>query len=439
MKHLIATSVIVLFLFSCQKEMNVTPSDYLNNSNSFFVTVKEKLKDSLSKSDYAAVNTNQLFKSKDAQSNGYFVRIAFQNKDIATDFIILKTDSLGNIRQGKIVHVNKTNSKGSPKNLLFQGQFIINTLSRNNEIRKEIVNGRWKKQSSTTSLMEQEEPVGEQDLPEVVVTSYSYDGGYGGDWYWYGGFYDDYGGGGGGSTYTYGYSGEGSSSNTSTNTDNTIDIEIEPDDNDPIKVEDYIKCFSTVTDAGATYKITLLSDIPVNGDPSKIFDWSTNSPGHSFIELNKSGGGQSIQQNFGFYPETGWKAPFNVNVDSKIVDNAGHEYNASLSLTINSSQFQAALNKIQAISGNDYNITTWNCTDFALSVFNTASPRPLTIPQFAIPTSEYPMPTTITLSNTPQGLYEEIQSLQSSHSTLYGNTEIPGIAGYAGGSHGSCD
>jgi len=293
---------------------------------------------------------------------------------------------------------------------------------------------------------EVEGPAGEQTLPDVVVTSYT-DGDTGMDWYWYDGLYSGGTGGGGyntggetGGGYTYGPAsgGGGSSSNTITE-DNTIVIEVESNDEFPIKVEDYIKCFSLVPDANATYNITILSDIPVNGDPSKIFDWSSNSPGHSFIQLNKSGEGQSVQQNFGFYPETGWKAPANISIDSKVVDNAGHEFNASLTLTISSSQFQAALNKIQAISEYDYNITTWNCTDFALSVFNAASSSPLTIPLIPIPTSIYPLPTNITLSNTPQGLYEEIQSLQASHNTSYGTADVPGVCGYVGGSHGSCN
>ncbi len=437
MKHWLLTALIGLCFFSCKKEMVLSVERSAITDNAFFKKVCSQLRDSLSVNDYAGIDKNRLFRSKDAQSDGCFVRIAFLKKDIANDFILLKTDRLGNIRQGKIIHVNKIIEKGSEKSLLFQGQLVISALGRNGEVKVEIVNGKFKQTVGTNSLMA-EEPAGEQNLPDVVVTSYSSDGSYTGDWYWYNGFYNDYGGGG---TYTYGYSGGGGSgyNNSNENNDNTINIEVESNDEEPIKVEDYVKCFSTVPDANATYKITLLSDIPVNGDPSKIFDWSTNSPGHSFIELNKSGSGQSIQQNFGFYPETGWKAPFNVNVDSKIVDNADHEYNASLSLTINSSQFQATLNKIQAISGNDYNITTWNCTDFALAIFNAASPQPLTIPKFAIPTSEYPMPTTVTVSNTPQGLYEEIQSLQSSHNISYGTTEIPGIAGYAGESHGSCN
>ncbi|TKK64719.1 hypothetical protein FC093_21975 [Ilyomonas limi] len=444
MKHLIIVAATVLFFFSCKKDEGFKAVSVLQRDEQFFNTVQQQLKDSLSASDYSHVNFSQVFKSKNAQGNYYFVRIGLLHKSMATDFILLQTDSLGNVKGGKLIHVDKEQYH-TRKHQKFNGRFVISTLNRQYSNIQEVTNGRWKVGTGATAMAkpadEQEEPAGEQTLPDVVVTSYT-DADTGMDWYWYDGLY--FGGSGTGGSdnsggYTYGpASGSGSSNNTVTE-DNTIIIEIEPNDESPIKVEDYIKCFSTVSDVNATYKITIFSDLPVNGDPSKIFDWSTNSPGHSFVQLSKSGGGQSIQQNFGFYPEFGWKAPANVSIDSKVVDNAGHEFNASLTLTVNNSQFQAALNKVQAIAGYDYNITTWNCTDFALSVFNAASSSPLTIPQFPIPTSTYPLPTTVTLSNTPQGLYYQIQALQASGNTSYGTADVPGVCGYAGGSHGSCN
>ena len=434
MKHLIATAVIVLFLFSCQKEMNVSTSNYSNNSNQFFENAKEKLRDSLSASDYASIDINQLFKSKDAQSDGYFVRVAFQNKNIAIDFILLKTDSLGNVRQGKIIHVKKTNDKSTTKSLSFQGQFIISTLNRKNEITKEVINGRWKNQSGTTSLLE-EEPAGEQTLPDCVVTYYTPTGGVSTDWYWYGGFYDDYGGVSSGSTYTYGYAGGGGSSNSdgaSTNNDNTLNIEVEPNDEGPIKVEDYTKCFSNVPDANATYQITLYADIPVNGDPSELFNTSTGQVGHSFIQLSKSSGGTSVQQNIGFYPETGWKSLSDYSVASKVVDNAGHEFNSSLTMSVSSTEFSQAITQIQTLADRDYNISTWNCTDFALSVFNAANTgEPLTIPQYMIPGTN-------TYANTPQGLYATMEGMKNIGNDSYGQINVPGICRYVGDSHGSC-
>ena len=435
MKHLIAIAVTILLLSSCKKEMDLPINDGLHTSESFFSKVKAQLKDSLSANDYSSIDTTQLFKSKDAQSDGYFVRGAFQKKDIATDFILLKTDSLGSIRQGRIIHVSKAKNNRSMNNALFQGQFVINSLDKSHSVKRDVVNGRLKKHSNTTATMkaEAEEPAGEQELPEVVVTSYTCDGSYTGDWYWYDFFFDDYSYGTDGS-YIYGYSGGGggSSNNNSDNNDSTMVIEVELDDNPSIKVEDYVKCFSTVPDANATYQITLYADIPVNGDPSVLFNTASGEVGHSFIELKKSSGGLSVQQNIGFYPVIGWKSLSNFPVDSKIVDNAGHEYNASLTTTLSNTQFQAALNEMQAIAGKDYEITSWNCTDFALDVFNAAN----TGETFTIP--KYPVPGTSTYSNTPQGLYVTMQSMQSIGNDTYGIIEIPGVCGYVGASHGSC-
>ncbi len=432
MKHFLVVASIILFLFSCKKEHNAPIDSIVDQNLSFFQTVKTQLKDSLSTSDYACIDTNKLYKSKDAQTKGCFVRIGLLNKEMSTDFVLLKTDTAGNIKVGKIVHIDKESGNGTKTR--FGGRFAIASLDRLHTRLKTIMNGKFKSIGAGMDLMEAEAPIGEQTLPDCVITCYSMDGNDEGDWYWYEGFYDD-GGGGGGGSYTYGYSGGGSSGS---NTDETIQIEIEPDDNDPINIQDYLKCFSTISNVGASFQITIFSDIPVNGDPTQIFDWSTRSPGHSFVQLRKVNGSESIQQNIGFYPENGWKAASNANMASKVVDNAGHEFNASLSLTINGNQFEAALNKLQAISDYDYNITSWNCTDFALSVFNAASQQPLSIPKFAIPTSEYPLPSTFALSSTPQGLYEAIQSLQAAHNTSLGTTDIPGICGYVGESHGSC-
>ena len=419
--------ILSILLFSCKKEIRLPIDSVANNKVSFFGNIKAQLKDSLSISDDANIDTNRMYRSKDAQSKGCFVRIGLINKNIATDFLLLKTDTSGKISEGKIIHVDKEYSKTESNRIDLT--VAIASLDRMKLTNKAIVNGKFKPLQGTTDMLEA--PAGEQTLPDCVITCYTTDGSDEGDWYWYGGFFDQ---GGGGGSYTYGYSdggGEGSS-------DNTIQIEVESDDNPSIKVEDYIKCFGSVPDANAIYCVTIFSDLPVNSDPYKIFNCSTGSPGHSFIQLSKYNGNQSIQQNFGFYPENGWKAASNADISSKVVDNEGHEFNASLSLTISGSQFQAALNRIQTIANYDYNITEWNCTDFALSVFNAASASPLSIPKVAIPTSQYPVPTPIALSNTPQGLYDEIQTLQATHNTTLGNTDVPNICSYAGNSHGSC-
>ncbi len=427
MKRSLPIFFLFVLFFSCKKELAppVNLPDTKNN-RLFFQNVKSELKDSLSADDYRSIDINRLYKSKDAQGKGCFVRIGLLHKEIAIDFILLKTDTLGKIREGKIIHVDKDKTNGNRTR--FGGRFAIASLNRINTRFKTIVNGKLKAVSKGTDLLEAEAPVGEQTLPDCVITCYSTEGNNEGDWYCYSGFYNDYSGGGGG--YTFGYSGGGGSS-TAGNEDNTIVVKVEPNDNSAIKVDDYLKCFSTIPDANASYKISIFSDLPVNGDPSQLFDVASGSGGHSFIQLVKSNGNMTVQQNVGFYPVTGWKSLSNINVGGKIVDNAGHEFNASLSTFISSTQFQAELKEIQAVEGRDYEITTWNCTDFALDIFNAGSSNPLTIPQYCIPgTYQY--------TNTLQALYVTIQRLQLADNDSFGATEIPGVSGWVGDSHGSC-
>ncbi len=424
MKHFLVATSIALFLFSCKKENNAPIDSAANINLSFFQTVKAQLKDSLSAVDYGSLDVNQFYKSRDAQSKGCFVRIGLLNKNMATDFILLKTDSLGNIRTGKTVHVDKDNGNHTK----FKGRFSIASLNRASTTLKNILNGRFKSVHNAVELMEADPSVGEQTLPDCVITCYSTDGIDEGDWYCYDGFFDDYGGGGGG--YTYGYSGGGGSS-SGEGSDNTMVVQTESNDNRPIKVEDYIKCFGSVPDEGATYQITIYADMPVNNDPSVMFNWNTMSPGHTFIELTKTSGSMTIHQNFGFYPRVSWQVLTSHPCNSKIADNGGHRYDASLSQTLNSSQFSATISKLQLLENTSYDINNWNCTDFALSLYNASTYNPLVIPQYITEGSGEAM-------NSPQGLYTEIKMLQASGNTAHGIPHVPNDEQLADASHGSC-
>ena len=427
MKHFLVVASIILFLFSCKKEHNAPIDSIADQNLSFFQTVKTQLKDSLSTSDYACIDTNKLYKSKDAKTKGCFVRIGLLNKEITTDFMLLKTDTLGNIRRGKIIHADKDTLNVNKTR--FSGRFAIASLNRIKLTSKTISNGKFKPIHSATDLMVEDSPIGEQTLPDCVITCYSTDGIDEGNWYCYDGFFDDYSGSDG--TYTYGYSGGGGSSSGEGNSDNTMAVQTESNDDPPIKVEDYLKCFSAVPDEGATYQITIYADMPVNNDPSVMFNWNTMSPGHSFIEFTKTSGSMTVHQNFGFYPQVSWQVLTSHPCDSKIVDNGGHRYDASLSQTLNSSQFATTISKLQLLENTSYDITNWNCTDFALSLYNASTYNPLVIPQYITEGSGEAM-------NSPQGLYTEIKMLQASGNTTHGIPNVPKDEQLADASHGSC-
>ncbi len=80
--------------------------------------------------------------------------------------------------------------------------------------------------------------------------------------------YDTGGGGGGGGTG--GPSGDGTSQDPPV----LIDFENQADYPE-IDIEKYLKCFDQVSDNGASSSITLYTDIPVDNDHTKLFDWES--------------------------------------------------------------------------------------------------------------------------------------------------------------------
>ncbi|MGN6353141.1 MAG: hypothetical protein ACTHLB_07105 [Parafilimonas sp.] len=97
---------LLLALFSCTK-----PDDYdqnynaLESNNSKLSAIQRYLQNSLSAIDFAAVDFGSIYSSKDFTSGNYFFRIGFRNKEISDEFVLLKTDSAGNIIKTKIVYV----------------------------------------------------------------------------------------------------------------------------------------------------------------------------------------------------------------------------------------------------------------------------------------------------------------------------------------------
>jgi len=442
--YLTALFGVLLFNFSCSKQetlkQSINAADSTPLQINFLAKIKSSLKDSLSVNDFMATDFSKLYKSKDVRSKNYFLRLCFKGKKISDGFILLKTDSLGNVLKGKIVEVKTIGTLKSAEGITL----IASSLDRkeqkvfkNEDIGHSFTshkqNNRVTSADESSLKEEEEEPVGEQTLPEVVVIGYIYDYCY----YWY--CFDDLLGMnmGGGTTYSYGSSEtyEGDGGGDIIYPDDVIDITYEDGNKRPIDVTKYINCFSLVSNNGATFKISIYSDIPVNSDSYQLFDYSTGACGHTFLQLTKSNGGTVIQQNIGFYPQSGWKSiEANGPVNSKLVDNAGHEFNASLTVSVDATHFQNALNEIQYYGKLKYDIDNFNCTDFALNVFNSAASLYLEIPQYHIPggmIGEF--------SNTPQGLYNELSSLSKSGGYPDGQITIPGVAGYTGSSHGACN
>jgi hypothetical protein len=172
-----------------------------------------------------------------------------------------------------------------------------------------------------------------------------------------------------------------------------------------IDLTQLFNCFNQIPDNGAFYSIKIYADVPVNDHPYFLTDGGFN-PGHSFISLTKTNGSQSITQSFGFYPINGRKSVSMLPGDSKIVNNAGHEYDASMEMTISASDFNIAKTKAKSLADTkQYDLDGYNCTDFAVDVFNSVRPNdPIIVPDWFGPE------TGKNFGTTPNGLFYHLRS-----------------------------
>jgi hypothetical protein len=168
----------------------------------------------------------------------------------------------------------------------------------------------------------------------------------------------------------------------------------------------WLDCFQTISDFGASCSIELFTDLPVDAKPEIFFNWDNQSPGHTFIQLKKSNLGRSMVLNVGLYPNQAWKTIYNTgSIAGKFINDSQHEFNASFKMVLTPEQFSKVISKMRLESKlNKYDIDDYNCTDFAVSIFNSVrSVDPIIIPKYQIPGS-----LNTKGSSTPQGLYREI-------------------------------
>ena len=417
---------VSLLLFSCRK--------HTVSTDPAAETMRTILQTQISEKDLGAVDFSSVRTAK--LPNGHTVYLAVMQKEN----IILDVDGKGSFVKGNIYSVSGSVSKvkGAPK---FSGVFTRSSLQRGQTVHYSIDNGIVKELHTFTGVSVNSIGGGQRlnyecadcTLPEVVVSS-SYSSG-GISWSTWmsllamfdiGTQYDylayDFSGGGGGG------GGGGSAPQAP-----VIIIDQENAENkEKMEPKKYTDCFAAVPDNSTTlYTVTISSDLPTDGHPEIFYNWSDGSPGHAFIELNKSTPYGGVSQGFGFYPKSSYKLVTldNINLPSKIVDDGGHEYQARYTISVTAAQFQAAINAVNS-ARDSYNVGLYNCTDFALDVFNAAGGG-LTIPRHSIPGFEVDGG-----SNTPQGLYEKIQSMKNNGAA---NTTTTNNKEHAGSSKGPCD
>jgi hypothetical protein len=203
-----------------------------------------------------------------------------------------------------------------------------------------------------------------------------------------------------------------------------------------IDLNAWLKCFTDIPDDGATCSITICADLPVDDDPTANINFYNGATGHCFMELKKTNGAQSATQVIGFTAQNPLAAIIHADefVPGKLVDNAGHKYDASITMNVNASAFNTALNEMKSLSANlAYSITRFDCLDYDLAVFNSIrGNNPLTLPKM------YDTGSTWDVISTGQRFYQLLYDMK-----LYGDAEAPNIfAGgpvYIGNSHGPCN
>ncbi|MEI6949639.1 hypothetical protein V9K67_20800 [Paraflavisolibacter sp. H34] len=426
MKSLLIVLFAVFCFSSCRKEVvEDTGSDYLQN-------VKNELSSKLSPDDYRKLDFSKVIVYDDDSSKARFLKVPFGSTVQGSSFVFLQTGRDGRIHDGRVISIME--SAPATEN---QEEHSLNARISISSLTKERVSV-----ERATALL----------APPLIMKSYLHTDGKDAagilyidlsvllelpryqNYY----FAEDKRGGGGGEP---GYGTDGTNNNAE-DTDmvyrKPIRIDFETvEDKKAIDILSYLKCFAAIPDMGATYSMEILVDIPVDNRPDMAFDWKERAPGHTFLKLQKSNGRQTVQQYFGFYPVVGWLSiATSVPVRAKFVDNGSHEFNASLTMGLDGKKFQNVLNLIQRLARfAKYDLDGYNCTDFALQVFNSVrSPEK----QLYISKRHIPGVVGGNGTNTPNELYRRLQYMNVYKDPEAKNIRQPGYHVVSGRSNGPC-
>lgn len=429
---------MAVMILSCQKEL-----ERFKPSNDY-PELKRSLADSLQVSDFNALDFSRIARS--SHGDVTLLRVAFKGKKLSEAFVLVEVNTTGTIKRGRIVSLARNNEKESVNGTLLLKRLRGVIIEETNIVRGYRINN---KSMLREQVSVQPDPYVE--LPEViVVASYSSGGSINWSSWMLLMSYLDYGGGessGGWYSSSDPYATEGGGGGTNPSPDDTkeplniiddgiMEVGFESNYADPaIDLDKFLKCFDNIPDAGATCKITIHADVPVNNDPTKIFDWSAGSPGHTWIRIEKNGanGSGSASQHIGFYPKTGWKTMVtDAPLDGKFVDNSRHEFNASYEISVSPENLRSAIMRVRQLASIKYDIDGYNCTDWAIEIWRSAANPSIwfEIPKFHMPGSLSPYGT-----NTPQGLYVKIKELQAAGVR---GANVP-LVGWTGSSTGPCN
>lgn len=435
--------LMVLSLSACKKNEDL--------STDFLKSMQKDLRDSLNRADYNQLDFQHAIRYLSFRNQNTFINIPFRRNVYKKQFLLIQASASGKIMIGKIIQIEREDKSLSPKNAYdkFNGKISISSMNRKDVLYSNIVDGfieafHQRNETAKSSIVP-----AITELPEVIIVcSYAKDYSFNySTWLLMESiFYDVANVNNLTSAYTFiegdggsiGGTGDGISTlNFGSTEESFLSVDREMQDLNPaINLSQFIKCFNNIPDAGATCSIEIFADVPVDNRPAMLFNYENGSPGHTFIQIKKANGGMSVVQNIGFYPLSGLKAGLtNGPIDGKFVDNGLHEYNASLKMNITSSDLSLVLNEIERLgSVVKYDIDDYNCTNFALDVFNKVRSEKIIIPLYNIP-GNYPA----TGTKTPQGLFALLNNMKEAGHPEAQNITIDIQKGWVSTSTGPCN
>lgn len=378
------------------------------------------------------------------------LRIPLKGKPLQNEFVLLQTDDKGIISRGRMVSLYRISSDNE-KHYNYHGNVTIRSLKGETLIQSTIKEGYITAFHERNSSASRQLLLKAPELPEVIVIAYvNRDNGISmSDWMLLQSFFSSgVGGTSGGSTGYYGslsgnsgggtpgggsygggggsYPSGGGSSGGSVTQDPPMEFEEEYIYDLPgIDINKIFKCFDNVPSNGATYTIKLCADLPSNSNPGASANFSAISGGHTFLTVTKTNGSVSVTQSFGFYPESmpSLLDPFGL-VASTLKDNGVQEINASIEMNINESQFNKVKQNAIAFSSRKYELADYNCTDYALDIFNSARMNPIKVPPYKVilPGSAGAMtfnpaaePIAVFIEKSPQMLFSTLRQMKNSY------------------------
>jgi len=430
--------------FACRKTDHQTPLEDVKDP--FAKDAAAFVQTQLSSQDYASldlVNYNLLQKS---ETETIGVRFNVKGKGGKKFAVVGKTDKglIGNwvdvsdVKSGKLTEgVLKTSSfTGDVRREVFFAQnrvVKLNTVANNKTtIRSIRYNAQGEQIASTIRAGFVSPDMGDEDgwLPSVTVNAYLYSSPislYSLFYYFNSNPYYTY-------TYqttdpyTYGYGGGGTGGST------VVEMQAFEFVSGPkTDLAKRMNCFNNVpSDANTTYSLTLYADLPNNTNPEVVAVGTT--PGHAFVKLTKTNGSTSVSQTFGFYPLIGAKSLTFAGVDSKVVNDGSHEYNASITIpNMPESEFNIAKNTALSYANLKYDLNDFNCANFAVGIFN--SVQVSGVSQLAIP--DQITGAGINYKTTPNGIYKLLKQMKDTNHSMASNIQTGTLT--APNSDGECN